>query len=470
MGGYYMIRGTEHNVILPPLLDRNVSSLESILPVHEYLMNGRITDTGKWARRSGYAPKWVLPDAEPVVALIPEKSGYAVTQSQHVYRLGSTPTKLDGALGGSSHVSWANASGTIILCNGGIPKVLLDTEVNDLDGAPPSALWVDTLDSYTILSGFDDFSFRWSAPGTTTSWPEANINNVLKEGDPIVFMKVANRELYFFKKYSVEVWVNVGGLTVFARRAMVNLLDATTHHGEGIARNSVVLANGAFYFSIDRQIYRMNNLQAQLISQPIRHALEALHHPERLTAFDLRQEHCLMFVEPIEGRCFVYDYLHDAWSEDARWHNGAWERLPLHAYMELDGVAYMGGYDYTGTVYTWARGLSTDDGTPIRTYRKFTALFSTDGSTRRFNHLRLRMQRGNANDASVAHVQLRYAIDRHHDMQTENISMGAVGEYHPYQDIYNLGIGKEITFELAETDADESLVTHAWVTAEPLGA
>jgi len=464
-----LIRGVTQNVLLPPVVNRNVHPLESVLPVYEQLYNGRVTDRGKWKRRNGYAVKWTLPVQLPVVSLIPEGVGYAITNTGRVIQLGDTVTILTGKLDGLFRPTWINANGSIILADGGPLKVLTTSTVENLAGSPPRAKWVDTIDSYVIAAGQNDYTFQWSAPGSTTSWPAANFNSVLKEGDPIVFMGVAHRELYLFKRYSIEVWVNVGGLTVFARRAMINLLG-DQQKGDGIAGSSVTFVNGMWHFILDRQAYRLQGTTAQLISQPYRRELDALNHPDQLIGFDYRKEHCWVLAEPIEGRTMVYDYLHEVWSEDTVWSSGGATRMPVNAYMELDGTAYLGDYASTGLIYEWSSDYSNDHGAPIRPTRKFTVPLGADGHQRRINQLRFRLQRGEVTTGVLPHCEVIWGFDQNPYTETELVSLGQTADYGPYIEWMNLGVGRELNMQIIEHEGEESLITEAWVTAEPLGA
>jgi len=378
-------------------------------------------------------------------------------------------TTFTGQLGGRARPTWTNANGSIVIADGGPMKVLTNTQVNDLDGGPPHAQWVDTLDSYVLAAGQNDYDFRWSSPGSTTSWPVENFNAVLKEGDPIVFMGVAHRELYLFKRYSVEIWVNVGGTTVFARRAMINLLN-NQQKGDGVIGSSVTFANGMWHFILDRQAYRLHGTTAQLISQPYRKELDALNHPDRLMGFDYRKEHCWVLAEPTEGRTMIYDYLHEVWSEDTVWGENGATRMPVNAYMELDGTAYLGDYANTGKIYAWSSEYTSDNGAPIRPMRTFTVPLGTDGRQRRLNQLRLRLQRGEVTTGPVPSCEVTWGFDQHPYTETELVSLGQTADYDPYIEWMNLGVGRELNMQIIEHEGEESLITEAWVTAEPLGA
>ena len=88
----------------------------------------------------------------------------------------------------------------------------------------------------------------------------------------------------------------------------------------------------------------------------------------------------------------------------------------------------------------------------------------------RVNRLRLKTERGKGR-ASLENplISLRWNMDQGDWQFYENLSLGARGDYDPYVDIYNLGIGSEMGLEIVQTDPVGYLVTDCFLTGEPLG-
>ena len=51
----------------------------------------------------------------------------------------------------------------------------------------------------------------------------------------------------------------------------------------------------------------------------------------------------------------------------------------------------------------------------------------------------------------------------------ENLDLGALGDYDPYIDLYNLGFGNEIEIEVIESDSVDYLMGQVYLTVESLG-
>ena len=320
-------------------------------------------------------------------------------------------------------------------------------------------------------------------------------------------MKVLGRELYFFMDHAIEIWVNIGGDSVFARRAVIPKGTRAGH--------SVVSANLTFYFlGEDRDFYVLEGGQAPtVISSLIHSQIRELAHPEEVYGFDFRQEHCVRWFAPTDSRCFVYDYLNNVFFEDDALGPDHWKFLPILSYMEYQGRGYIGDAEPTGHIYEWGPGHLTDDGTDIRVRRQFALTLSQDGLSRRVNRLRLRVGRSTPapqrpalpdpqdplglrlfpgrrlwltrypwlletderfHRNRTAELLLRWRFDREGWAPYSRLRIGAGRSRterlpeNTYLDVYNLGIGRELELELIETNAMQYVITHGYLTAESL--
>lgn len=389
---------------------------------------------------------------------------------------------------GTYRPTYANYDGLIIIADGGRVNQLTYTAATNsarlslLGGSPPACRFVATLDTYLILAGGASLAvrttrtsaepmaptqFRWSGVNDPDDWDMltggAGQDEVAAVGERIEMMKVLRKELYFFLSRSIEVWVNIGAGQVFARQ--LRIARGTP------AGYSVVQANDTFYwFGDDGHFYVLDGMNPRIISRLTRASIDTIRNRGDLYGFDFRREHVIRWFAPVEGKCFVYDYASDLWSEDDAWEGAAEGRLNINAHMEWEDRVYIGDYEPTGRVYEWSRDYHDDAGRPIRVRRSFQTPLVADGTTARVNRLRFRVKHGEGlGNGKAATLLWRYRLDQGDWSRMQEASLGAAGEMFPYVDAYQLGIGRELAIELVETDAVDALVTHALVTAERLG-
>ena len=137
--------------------------------------------------------------------------------------------------------------------------------------------------------------------------------------------------------------------------------------------------------------------------------------------------------------------------------------------MEINNKQYIGSYNNDGLIHEWSKDYLDDNGQPIRSYRSFQIKPTENSHNARFNRLRFRMKRGVATSA-VTDPKLvwRYRLDQGPWSLEDEVSMGKIGDYDPYVTRHNLGIGREIGFEIYSTDAVKLLLTHMDLTIRGL--
>lgn len=465
-----MIRGVTKNILLLPVANKNIDEAENFVPSQIDIRNGHITDSANWERRPGYAERWDLGVDEAVTLLIPDSNGYAVTGDGKIWDLMDQgqvgTTTLDGSNRPQYVVFQPTSSATkqVIIVDGGTVTKIESGTTGALGGSPPSFKFIGTLDGYVIGCGHNDIDFRWSALEDAETWAAANTNSVLGDGEKIRYFLVHRRNLMFFKDRSIEQWSNVGGDRVWARTFYIE-------RGCGADYSVVKGGSGAsetlYWFASDGDFYRLNGVTPDVISGSYRKVLDTLTTKSEIYGFDFRKESRIRWFAPTDKKCFVYDYRQNVFSEDNQWEDGDWSNLPIESYMELSGDALIGDSGVTGKIYSWSQDFSKDGSLPIRLYRKFAVTMAPDGFNARANRLRLRVKRG-AVSATNPVATIRWRIDRGDWELPETLDLGNVGDREPYIDIYGLGIGREIEFEMVETDTPKFLVTHAHLTAEPL--
>jgi hypothetical protein len=398
-----MRQGQTVNVALNPLGAKQLLPDETFVPAHLELRNGVRTDGGNYTLRPGSTPLWTLPGSQPIMLLIPEKRdplsrGFAVTEDGRVVELrrdGSTVVYLGPTLNGIFRPTWCKFDDIPIICDGQAPIKInpVGSTTSLLGGNPPAAKFCAVVADRVVLSGYDATGFRWSSPGSAELWPIQNESNVTGHGEEIRYMQVAQTELYFFKTTSVEVWSHIGGNEVFGRRGIVTIMDKFTRN-RGISGFSVVMGPGSFFFYADGDFWTLSGMTAQPISAAYRREIGSLEVTDFMYGFHFSKEHLIRWFVPDMGRCFVYDYVNQVFTEDNAWLHGDWGRMRIQAHMELDGVAYVGDYEPTGIVSRWDTTTTQDAGQPIRLQRLVRIGLDEKGHRARVNQLRVRVSRG----------------------------------------------------------------------------
>ncbi len=485
--------GETFNIAVNPVGAKQLLPAETIAPNHIEMRNGVRTDAGNFKGRPGYAQEWSIGDPSPVVLLMPFRRestgglGFAVTANGHIYEL--MPHQLITAYGGSTvngtfRPCWDVFDGIPIIVSGQAPvKIRVDrpagvSMVEDVGGSPPAARFISVIADRVVLSGQNDTQFNWSDAGNAEIWPAINFSNVTGHGQRIRMQYTRGTDLYFFKDYDVEVWAHIGGDEVFGRSVIIPILDK--HRAErGIQGYSVVLAGdpARFFFYADGDFWVLNGGNPQRISLTYKREVGNLPNVDGMYGYDFSLEHVIRWFEPVSGRCFVFDYRNENFTEDNAWANGDWQRLPIYSYMEMLSKAYIGDYDPTGKVYEWDDEIFTDNGAPIRVYRKLRFLLDPKKNHKaRWNTLLCRMERGQGAIGSDPTLQIRWALDGKDFTATQSqslgeatVSAGESGNYDPYVELKNLGVGREALLEIVQYAGVRHLLTHLTVTAKPMG-
>ncbi len=464
------VRGVTKNVAIAPRGTKDLNPEENFIPGQIDLKNGFMTDAGNWSKRPGYAQSHDVGVDKPIEILVPEGSdGYAVSEDGKVYRL--TPTAAIDLpaqrLTGASRPTWVKHDAIQILADGGPPVKILaggsDTAL--LGGSPSNFKYLTRVGPYVIGAGHDPTQFKWSAAGNPDNWTtgDSGFANVKKDGAIKNGGSLKDR-LFFFKDNAIEVWFNRGGTTPFVR-------IETIEKGMN-ASDSLVKETDTFYWlGDDLRFYRLDGVRATPISSPYEGFIQGLLNPSEAIGFNFKKEHLLKWLFPTDGVILVFDYKNNIWSEDARWVGSGWQRIPMNSYMEINNKQFIGSFNLDGLIYEWGKDNLDDAGQPIRVFREFSVKPSDKGHKNRFNRLRFRLKRGVAT-AGVANplFSWRYRFDRNPVWQPwDDVDMGVVGDNDPYIDRRNLGIGRELSFQVSESDAVDFLLQNMDLTVKELG-
>jgi hypothetical protein len=333
-----------------------------------------------------------------------------------------------------------------------------NNETSTLGGIPEGVKYVTRVGAYTIYAGHDDNTILFSASlnpesvdvgdggGFFLSQQRGGINRNIKE---------LRDKLYIFLDRHIEIWVNIGGAAVFVKQ------DGLTINSGTIASHSIVEANDTFYFyGDDNKFYVITGQGAKDISKSYTGDIDEIVNPDAMYGIHFKKERLIRWFEPVQGKCYVYDYRNNVFSQDNTWEHGQFERMQINSYMELKNRAYIGAYDPVGKVYEWSREFKDDDGEPIRVFRKFNLKPSPRDNRVRFNRLRFRVKRGVGDHGATPVICYRYRLDKGGWSVERTVDLGAKGDYDPVITAqHSLGIGREIEFEVTVTDSVDYTLT-----------
>ena len=235
------LNGNTVNIAVNPIGAKQLVDSETIVPNHLELRNGVRSDAGFFKSRPGYAQEWDVGVDEQVTLLIPFKRsdtsglGFGVTSSGRVFEFlsGKTTQEYTGAtLNGAFRPTWAVFDGIPIIADGQAPieidvDVPATTTISALAGSPPAGKFIAVIAQRVVISGQDETSFDWTGPGDRTNWSGSGSgnSNVTGHGEKIQYMQVKDTDLYFFKDHSIEIWSNVEGDEVVARKGIITATE-----------------------------------------------------------------------------------------------------------------------------------------------------------------------------------------------------------------------------------------------------
>ena len=489
-----MIRGETFNVALNPNPAKQLGDLENIVPNQIEFRNLIRTDAGFAKTRPGYLEEWDVGVSEEIDLLIPFKDvatgglGYTVTGTGKIYELKASQAiqqYTGAALSGEFRPTWAVFDGVPIIVDGQAPVKINTGGVNTfsaLGGSPPAGKFIAVIADRVIISGQDDTSFDWTSAGTSETWSggSSGNSNVTGHGEKIRYMTVKDTDLYFFKDASIEIWRHIEGNEVFVRVAIVTIMDKFTFN-RGISEYSVVLSQGKigpqhYHFYANGAFWLLDGLSPINISRAYMQEIGDLASVKDVYGFNFAKEHVIRWFEPTAGRCFVFDYVNSVFTEDNNWSGSVFDRLPIRAYMESDDRAYIGDHDPTGKVYHWDESHLDDDGSAIRILRRLRIPLTRNRHKGRVNSLVVRMRRGQGAIGSSPTMLLKWAFDGT-DFTTNKalsigeatVGVGDAGNYDPHIEIKNLGVGREMLLEIAQTSPVQHLLTNLELTIKELG-
>lgn len=460
------MRGTARKVAKPLIGYKDIDARTTYAPLQVDLRNGYMDVVGNWNKRNGYASKFDTTRDLPVELLIPEGNGFAVLEDGSIYNnvITGIAEMPELKLTGASRPVYRKFDDKIMIVDGGLPTQIVGNVISRLDNVPVNTRFIGRVGSYTLYAGYDDTEFTWSAVNNPENITDGGITNIKKDGTIQYATDFANR-WFVFKEKSIEVWGQRGGDTPFVLLDNLSIWEKTGTK----APYSVVKANGQLHwFDTDGDF---KSWPGKVLSKPYRSYLDdKIQNPEDCYGFDCRKENCIRWFFPKDGITIVYDYLLKLLYEDNKWSGSGFQLLPWNSYMEFDKIQYFGDYANTGLIHEWDKKHEDDNGDPIRVFREFKIQLSATGKLASVNKVQFTLKRGVATDSVDSPTfTYRYRFDESSRWVESTIDLGVKGDYNPYVEITQLGQGREMTWQIIETDAVDFILNEMEITARALG-
>lgn len=453
------INGQDINIAINPRGNKDLDDEEKFVPLHLDIRNGFLTDAGHWIKRPGSSELYDTATKYPINLLIDRGPGYVGNSNGQLFKIGNgTVTAMTGALYGTERPTWDEFGDRIIICSGTDTIKIQGDVISILENIPTGIKYVSRIGPHTVYAGHDDNTMLISQSLNPESVAVADGGAFVltqQRGGKIRNIKEVGDKIFAFMDRQIEIWVNIGGASILAKQ------DGLTINSGTPASHSVVEANDTFYFyGDDNKFYVITGQGAKDISKTYTTDLDEIVNPEQIYGFHYKKERLIRWFEPVSGKCYVYDYMHDVFSQDNTWEHGQFERMVHNSYMELKNRAYYGDYDPTGKVFEWSREFKDDDGKQIRVFRKFAIKPSPRNNNVRFNRLTFRVKRGVGDYGESPVICYRYRIDKQAWSVEMTVDLDEVGYYDTVITAqHNLGIGREIEFEVTVTDSVDYTLT-----------
>lgn len=356
-------------------------------------------------------------------------------------------TTSRGSIGGAG---WADFSGNqtqVAVTSGGLLYVMdrsgtSFSAVANYPGGPRIAV----LNEYLLATEPGSGRLWWSAVGDADDLPALNFATAESGPDDVVAVVVTNEEALLLGLGGSEIWHNVGGDEVFARRAIIEVGCKSPYTPRNLD-NSVFWVG---YSERDGQVsvYRLNGYTATRI------ATDWVE--DRLATVDISQAYGIAMH--YKGRAqywlkcpgldttMVYDVKSDMWFEAAELVDGDYTQHRADVHLFHNDSHIVG--DAGGKLYELTEGAHSNAGDALCRSRVMANITHPTGRLLRFAGLECICDK-----ATGGTLMLRWSGDNGANFGSwHQISLGATGNYRARARKLALGSARNRVFELRVTD------------------
>lgn len=322
--------------------------------------------------------------------------------------------------------------------------------ISDAD-CPTAVTHVDWLDGYLLAAGDGTNKFYWSDVNSSLSWNALNYASAAGNPDPIIALKVFERQIYLFGEQTLEIWEN-DGVTPFIR-------SAAGFYNVGCgAKYSVITTDQAMYWVSDsNRIMKLQNGNISMASTP---------YDKMLTSFTSISD-CIATKITIEGKIFlVFTFVTEdktlVFSEsDNKWHEWTFfDGTSSKEYRWLGQCScwaskwgfHLVGDRNTGLIFKFSPTHYNDNGGSIRMTKATGFLNYGTEKLKRSEDIRLRVKRGFVDIGRDPRLMLRWNDNGDKWSKEHYFSLGELGDYFNQISIKRSGMFYNRQYEIVITD------------------
>ncbi len=393
-----------------------------------------------------------------------------IVAGDKLYQLGTNGVAIDrGTIPGVDRVSMDYnqvAGGNQLAIDNGSSRYIFNTATQALsqvtDDQFPGSFAAEFLDGY--LLGVEPFGRYWFWSDLADGLSYSSFDRAQAEArpDPIIALKVFNREAWVFGRDTTEVFVNTGALTGTFQRASGTVLNVGCAGRFAVARSNA----GIFWLGGDGRFYAANGYNPQPISTaPVEQAIRGLDWAQCYAISWEDEGHSVVYFGFPNGQTFGYDVSTGMWHRRQSQGLQGW-RI---GHLERWSGKWIAGDIYSGGIYELAWDAYDEAGGPLVCERT-SGVFSDSQHRLVFSGLELVMDTGSGNGNAEQKVVLQYSDDGGRNWSNwREGSMGAVGEHAKRIRFHRLGASRNRVFRVRVSDPRRRDLISASLSVESTG-
>lgn len=372
-----------------------------------------------------------------------------VVAGTSILEVSSTYTTTNrGTIGGSGWCEFAAIQNYIAVTNG--PSLYVMERTGSTFAAVagyPGGNRIDSLNEYLLYIESDSGRFGWCNVGDATTIDALSFATAESSPDDVVSMVVSNEEIILIGKDGAEVWSNVGGDEVFARRTAAIEVGTESAFAVRCMDNSVFWPGSSEKYG-QGVVFRLNGYTPARISTRWVEQKLAGRDLSEAYAFTFQDEGNSLYVLQVPGldTTLAYDALTNRWFEIADFVDGDFTRWRGDVHLFANNVHLFGDDD--GKLYQLDRNTHTNAGDTLCRSRIPPVISAKNQRRLTLSEFELICDKGNGGS-----MMFRMSPDNGASWGNwSTISLGAIGEYSKAVKRHRNGSGKNIVIELRVTD------------------